>query len=214
MKKSRLFICIMLSALCMATLGCKSHDDDDDDNPVTPTTTSLMGSTWRYDQGQKLTALINFSSQRFTVSITEFNYYGGSNSYETAGSYSYDGDVIEFTYDETTYKVWCTKKTNETTLAGTKWISETIYKNGRIETGTLEFFSDGSFYCDNFLGFYKKTKFNEDGNNGGGKTNGKNSIFYSYDGQNIKFTEAGEGTVSLQCGRILYDMAKNNTNIW
>lgn len=203
MKKSRLIICIVLSALCIATLGCKSHNDDDDDNPVTPTPTSLMGSTWRYDQGQKLTALINFSSQRFTASVTEFYH----DSYETTGSYSYDGEVIEFTYDETTYKIWCTKKTNEMSLAGTKWVSETIYRNGRTETGTGEFLSDGSIYCDNFLGLYF-------GGKGDGEIVGKSNVFYSYDGQTIRFTGTGEGTVSLQCGKILYEMAKTNTNIW
>lgn len=173
--------------------GCKSHDDDDDDYPVTPTVTSLTGETWRYDQGSRLTALISFTAQRFIVSVTEF----GHNSYETAGSYSYDGDVIEFTYNETTYKVWCTNKTNETTLTGTKWKSKTIYKNGDSDTGTLEFLSDGSIYSNNFLSLRNY-----------------NNVFYSYDGQTIKFTKASEGTVSLQCGKILYEMAKNNVNVW
>ena len=197
MKKSRLFICIMLSALCMTTLGCKTHDDDDDDNPVNPTPTSLIGSTWRYDQGQKLTALINFSSQRFVVSVTEFNH----DSYETTGSYSYDGETLDFTYDETTYRIWCTKKSDERTLANTKWISETTYGNGRTYTGTLEFYSDGSFISNDFLDLGNYTK--------------KSNAFYSYDGQTIKFTDPDRGSASLQCGAVLYKMSGgSNTGIW
>ena len=194
MKKHRLITCIMLSALCMAAVSCNKHDDDDDDNPVNPTPASLIGSTWRYDQGQKLTALINFSTQRFTVSATEFNH----NSYETYGTYSYDGDILEFSYDGTSYRIWCAQKASGTTLAGTKWVSETVYGNGRTYTGTLEFYSNGHFRSDNFLnlGYYD--------------SNG----LYSYNGQSITLSYPDKGSVSLERGNILYEMAQNDYNIW
>lgn len=195
MKKHRLIICMILSVLCMATIGCKTHDDDDDDNPINPTNTSLVGKTWRYDD-QRRTALINFTSQRFTVSATEFNH----DSYESYGTYSYDGDFLEFVYDGTTYKVWCAQKASGTTLAGTKWISEKTYSNGRSFTGTLEFYSDGSFVSMDFLDFGNYYK--------------KSNAFYSYNGQTISFTKPGEGTASLECGNILYAMSKSATNAW
>jgi len=193
MKKPRLIICIMLSALCMAIWSCKGHDDDDD-NPINPfNPVSLVGTTWRYDS-QKTTALINFSTQRFIVSATEFNH----DSYETAGTYSYDGENLEFTYNGTTYKVWCSVKGEAKSLVGTKWVSETTYSNGRIYTGSAEFYSNGHFRSDNFLnlGYYD--------------SNG----LYSYNGQSITLSYPDKGSVSLECGNILYEMAQNDYNIW
>lgn len=197
MKKTRLIICIMLSALCIATTGCTKRDDDDDDNPINPSTpNSLVGTTWRYDS-QTTTALINFSSQRFTVSATEFNH----DSYETSGSYSYDGESLEFTYDGATYKVWCSVKGEAKTLAGTKWMSETTYSNGRTNTGSAEFYSNGRFRSDNFLELEYNVGYDDE-------------YQYSYNGQTVVFTDWNGSTVSLECGALLYEMAQKDYDNW
>lgn len=210
MKKTKLVICLMLSVLCMATWGCSSGNNDNNtifpyNGGYTPgggggggggTTTSLNGAVWRYDQGTKLSALIEFASQRFTVSVTEYGY--NPTSYQRAGSYAYDGEVLEFTYDDVTYKLWCSVKANGNTLAGTKWISETYTLHDTI-TGSLNLFADGSLYAKDFLCFWKK---------GGLTTKEFDDVFYTYDGETIEFTEIHEGTASLKCGRILYEMSR------
>ena len=208
MKKTKLFICLMLSVLCVVTCGCSGGDDYYPYNGSGipggggGSTTSLNGATWRYDQGTRLSALIEFSAQRFTVAVTEYG--NNTNSYQTAGSYSYDGNTLEFTYDETTYKLWCSVKGNGNTLAGTKWMSEVTTKYGEVITGYLNLFADGSIYMENFLFFIIK----------GGKTSKEyNDVFYTYDGNTIEFTDTDQyGKASLQCGRILYEMSKAKSN--
>lgn len=214
MKTIRLFSYVMLNVLCFAFYGCGGNDDNN--NFVLPGgsipgggggggshTTSLNGVTWRYDQGTRLTALIEFSTQRFTVYVTEYGYNNNTTSYQTAGSYAYDGNVLEFTYDDVTYKLWCSVKANANTLAGTKWTSETTRMDGETMTGTLNLFADGSIYMKDFLFFWKK---------GGLSSKEYNDVFYTYDGETIEFTDIHEGTASLKCGRILYEMSKASIN--
>ena len=187
MKKVKFLICIMLSALCMATTSCKDHDDDDD-NPVTPTVTTLVGKTWTFGYGSH-TAIVDFSSSTFVMVA--------DNGDSASGTYSYDGNTFTCSFsggDDATYNMYCLTKSNSpSSLEGTVWRFEEVY-GSRVNSYSIYLY--GSTFTLSKDGY----SYQEHG-------------IYAYDGNTITVTYDGE-TLYLKCGTILYEMARNNTNVW
>lgn len=214
MKRIKLFICLILSVLCIATWGCSGGNDNNNDNNYilpgggsTPgggggSTISLNGAEWRYDEDEYVTALIAFTSNKFNAAITEDPYSQHPTSNEYMGTYSYDGETFTATYDGNSVKLWCSRKVTENTLAGTRWESETIDEDGSYR-GYCEFFADGTYNMHNFIEWGHKK--------GDDQSNDKGSRRWSYDGRTFMILY-GDGYVefSLQLGDILYVMSNVN----
>lgn len=191
MKKPTLLICLMLSALGLATTGCTKHDNDDDDSSNT-TVTSLSGKTWTFWYDSQKTT-VDFSNS--TATLTEDD--GDTELWD----YSYNGEQFRFSYhDGNDYdtdevcSVYCTTKaTTSNSLQGTVWKFDQEYGSS-VYTYTIYLYEDTYTIFEEDYGEYERGR-------------------YSYDGNTITATFEGE-TISLQCGRILYEMARSSGNIW
>ncbi|MBQ1667425.1 MAG: hypothetical protein IIT63_04565 [Prevotella sp.] len=189
MKKSRFIIYLMLGALCLASWSCTRHDDDDDDDYSSNHTsvTSLSGTTWTYGENSH-TAIIDFSQTTFVMTFDDGD--------TERGTYNYDGEsfTCSFYDEEGTYKVYCITKANTlSSLQGTVWKFEENY-NGRIYTSTIYLYENTFTLIEDGYGDEERGT-------------------YSYDGNTITATCDGD-TYYLKCGRVLYEMARNNTGIW
>ena len=193
MKKSKLLICLILSIVSVATWSCTRHDDDDDDNSSNHITiTSLSGTTWTYGYDNH-TALVEFSQSTFSITEDDGEYM--------SGSYNYDGETFTCTFiydydDRETYKLYCLTKANSpSSLQGTVWKFEEIYdERGEIYTYIIYLYENTFTLIDDKYGDEERG-------------------YYAYDGNTITATCDGE-TLYLTCGKVLYEMARNKTNIW
>lgn len=159
--------------------------DDDDDDQ--PSITNLAGKTWTFGYNNH-TAIVEFNSSTFVIMDDD----GDSES----GTYSYDGNTFScsFGYDET-YNLYClTKPNSSTSLEGSVWKFEEVY-DGRVYTSTIYLYASSFTYKEDGYSYEERGS-------------------YAYDGNTLTASWDGD-TYFLQCGRVLYEMARNNnTNIW